>query len=449
MAINLLGFASALGDLFDDLPRWYSAVAECCACLVYIFVNKRRYKAWQTVLFSVLFCGVIVGLALLPVKDNKLLSVMLLVLTFVIMYTFITLCTNCTLLESGFLWARALVAAEFVASCEWQLQYFFATQAKVFAEAGGYVFMAVFYLVLFALLYFVERGNNSYLKVSRAECVFSMLIAVLVFLISNITLINPGTPFSSAYATEFFYIRTLVDLIGLLSLYIYQSQRISWYSRRNADFMEHLLENQRQKYLQSQEVYDQINYRYHDLKYHLQMLKTESVEERNKYIAELEEDIKQFESYYRTDNEVLDILLANESKTFRDNDIKFVCVADGKALSFMDKLDVYSLFGNALDNAVESLVKIADKDKRLLRMQVNTQNSFVFVKVQNYYEHNLVTNDGDFETTKKEKYNHGFGIKSMRQVVGKYNGTLEIDTSGNWFTVCVLIPRPTSSKSAN
>ena len=67
MAINLLGFASALGDLFDDLPRWYSAVAECCACLVYIFVNKRRYKAWQTVLFSVLFCGVIVGLALLPV----------------------------------------------------------------------------------------------------------------------------------------------------------------------------------------------------------------------------------------------------------------------------------------------------------------------------------------------------------------------------------------------
>ena len=81
--------------------------------------------------------------------------------------------------------------------------------------------MAVFYLVLFALLYFVERGNNSYLKVSRAECVFSMLIAVLVFLISNITLINPGTPFSSAYATEFFYIRTLVDLIGLLSLYIY------------------------------------------------------------------------------------------------------------------------------------------------------------------------------------------------------------------------------------
>ena len=449
MAINLLGFASALGDLFDDLPRWYSAVAECCACLVYIFVNKRRYKAWQTVLFSVLFCGVIVGLALLPVKDNKLLSVMLLVLTFVIMYTFITLCTNCTLLESGFLWARALVAAEFVASCEWQLQYFFATQAKVFAEAGGYVFMAVFYLVLFALLYFVERGNNSYLKVSRAECVFSMLIAVLVFLISNITLINPGTPFSSAYATEFFYIRTLVDLIGLLSLYIYQSPRISWYSRRNADFMEHLLENQRQKYLQSQEVYDQINYRYHDLKYHLQMLKTESVEERNKYIAELEEDIKQFESYYRTDNEVLDILLANESKTFRDNDIKFVCVADGKALSFMDKLDVYSLFGNALDNAVESLVKIADKDKRLLRMQVNTQNSFVFVKVQNYYEHNLVTNDGDFETTKKEKYNHGFGIKSMRQVVEKYNGTLEIDTSGNWFTVCVLIPRPTSSKSAN
>ncbi len=449
MAISLLSFASALGNLFDDLPRWYSAVAECCACLVYILVSKRRYKPWITALLSMVFCGVIVGLALLPVKDNKLLSVMLLLLTFVIMYTFITLSTNCTLLETGFLWARALVAAEFVASCEWQLQYFFATQAKLFTGASGYVFMAIFYVALFLLLFFIERGNNSYLKVNQAECAFSVLIAVLVFIISNITLINPGTPFSSAYATEFFYIRTLVDLIGLLSLYIYQSQRISWYSRRNADFMEHLLENQRQKYLQSQEVYDQINYRYHDLKYHLQMLKTESVEERNKYIAELEEDIKKFESYYRTDNEVLDILLANASKTFRENDIRFICVADGKALSFMDKLDVYALFGNALDNAVESLVQIKDKDKRLLKMSVNTQNNFVFIKVQNCYEHNLVTNDGDFETTKKEKYNHGFGIKSMRQIAEKYNGTLEIDTADNWFTVCILIPRAPSTDNAN
>ena len=115
----------------------------------------------------------------------------------------------------------------------------------------------------------------------------------------------------------------------------------------------------------------------------------------------------------------------------------------------MDKLDVYALFGNALDNAVESLVQIKDKDKRLLKMSVNTQNNFVFIKVQNCYEHNLVTNDGDFETTKKEKYNHGFGIKSMRQIAEKYNGTLEIDTADNWFTVCILIPRAPSTDNAN
>lgn len=441
MATSLLGFASALGNLFDDLPRWYSAVSECCACIVYILISKRRRGWWQTAISSILFCGVIVGLALLPVKENKLLSILLLGLSFVVMYTFLVVCTDCTLLEDGFLWARALVAAEFVASCQWQLQYYFINNRFPDSAAAGHIFMAFFYLLCFATLYFIERGNNVYLKVKPWECAFSVLIACLVFLISNITLINPSTPFSSAYAAEFFYIRTLVDLVGVLSLYIYQSQRIADYQRRNADFMASLLERQREKYLQSQDVYDQINYRYHDLKYHLQMLKTESVEERNAYIAKLENDLKQFERYYHTDNEVLDIVLANKSKAIQENDIRFFCVADGKLLDFMDKLDIYSLFGNALDNAVESLSKIADKDKRLLRLCVTAQNSFVLIKIQNYYCHALVTEDGELQTTKDEKRNHGFGIRSMRQIAEKYSGTLEIDTADNYFTLCVLLPR--------
>lgn len=441
MVTSLLSFASAIGNLFDDMPRWYSAVAECCACIVYILATKRRYGWLRTAFTATAFCAVIVGLAVLPVKDNKLLSVMLLLLSFVVMYTFIMVCTNCTPLDAGFLWARALVAAEFVASCQWQLQYYFVNGKVSDTSAIGYVFMAVFYSVAYVSLYFVERGNNVHLKVSPWECVFAVAIAGLVFFISNITLINPSTPFSSAYAAEFFYIRTLVDLVGILSLYIYQSQRIAEYQRRNADFMENLFERQKEKYLQSQEVYDQINYRYHDLKYHLQMLKSESVDERNAYIAQLENDLKQFERYYHTDNEVLDIVLANESKAIQANDIRFFCVADGKVLDFMDKFDIYALFGNALDNAVESLIRTPDKDKRLLRLCVTTQNSFVLIKIQNYYSHSLVTEDGELKTTKKEQKNHGYGIRSMRQIVEKYGGTLEIDTGDNYFTVCMLIPR--------
>ena len=80
----------------------------------------------------------------------------------------------------------------------------------------------------------------------------------------------------------------------------------------------------------------------------------------------------------------------------------------------MDAVDVCSIFGNALDNAIESVMKTEDKEKRLIHLTVSKVKSFVMIRVENYFEGELKMDDGELVSTKTDKDFHGYGIKSIK-----------------------------------
>lgn len=137
---------------------------------------------------------------------------------------------------------------------------------------------------------------------------------------------------------------------------------------------------------------------------------------------------------------MLDTVLTTKSLYCAKHDITFTCVADGTLLSFMDVMDICSIFGNALDNAIECEMKIADKEKRLIHVTVTKQKNFLLLRFENYCEEKLQYKEGKLITTKKEKEFHGYGIKSIRYTVDKYDGAVSIDTDNNWFDMKILIP---------
>lgn len=105
-------------------------------------------------------------------------------------------------------------------------------------------------------------------------------------------------------------------------------------------------------------------------------------------------------------------------------------------------MDICSIFGNALDNAIECELKIPEKEKRLIHVTVSQQRNSLMIRVENYYEGELKAKEGIFATTKKEKQFHGYGLKSIRYTANKYDGAVDIDTKGNWFDLKILIPMP-------
>lgn len=191
------------------------------------------------------------------------------------------------------------------------------------------------------------------------------------------------------------------------------------------------------------ESVDIINRKYHDLKYQIAIIRAEKDPiKKDEYLKEFDYAVGIYGSQYDTGNAVLDTILTGKSLYCKNHDIKLSCIVDGELLDFMQVLDICSIFGNALDNCIESTEKIADKDKRIIRVAVFTKNSFLMMRFQNYYEQNLVFSGGLPETTKKDSNYHGFGIKSIRKTIEKYDGNLTINTENNWFVMKVLIPLP-------
>lgn len=93
----------------------------------------------------------------------------------------------------------------------------------------------------------------------------------------------------------------------------------------------------------------------------------------------------------------------------------------------MDVADICTIFGNALDNAIEYEQKIADKEKRLIHVSVFSQKGFLMIRFENYFEGTLMF-EGDLPiTTKKDSFYHGYGLKSIRYAVQKYKGVVRID----------------------
>ena len=77
----------------------------------------------------------------------------------------------------------------------------------------------------------------------------------------------------------------------------------------------------------------------------------------------MEQEIRSYEAQNKTGNEVLDTILTSKSLYCQQHGITLTCVADGAALDFMDTMDLCSLFGNALDNAIEGTAKVAARQR--------------------------------------------------------------------------------------
>ena len=89
--------------------------------------------------------------------------------------------------------------------------------------------------------------------------------------------------------------------------------------------------------------------------------------------------------------------------------VQITCVADGALLNFMHVMDICTIFGNALDNALESVIMLTDPQKRLIHVTVSAQRSFVSIQVLNYCEQEIKKE----EDTQLQK-----GMEILREQIG-------------------------------
>ncbi|WP_435412066.1 ATP-binding protein [Pseudoflavonifractor intestinihominis] len=106
----------------------------------------------------------------------------------------------------------------------------------------------------------------------------------------------------------------------------------------------------------------------------------------------------------------------------------------------MSESDIFTLFGNILDNAIEGVERLDDPDDRIIQLNVVGRNSFVQIREENYFRDGLLLSGQTLMTTKEDKEHHGYGMKSIALLVEKYGGHHKIETQENLFALDILLP---------
>lgn len=444
----------AISQPLPDIPRMYTAVAEWSACVLYAPVAGRQHITHLKVrTVAILAAGLPVLILVHSFAGTLSLPfwtpMMLLIVG--IMFAIIRLAPPLTSVEAGYFTARALVVAEFIASLHWQLTfYFLPTHAQGFDWRSFLVLLVVGGAIL-AMLALAERHHfpsDEDLGISRAALFYSIAIAAATFAMSNLSFVSLNTPFSARFGFEVFYVRTLVDLCGLVALWAQQQQIRSIRSRVELASIEASLKSQHEQYLLSKRNLEAVGRATHDLKHQITVLRSQlDPALTSEHFNQLEASVDSMSAQRDTGNPVLDVIVTTKAQFCAQHHITLSVVADGALLEQMESQDIATLFGNALDNAIEASLQVEDPEHRLVKFALFSRGNFTIVKVENWFEQPLHRrSNGLLRTSKKqEPHSHGIGLSSIRFTSRKYGGEATWRAADHWFTLTIMLPSRAAS----
>ena len=188
----------------------------------------------------------------------------------------------------------------------------------------------------------------------------------------------------------------------------------------------------------------------HDLNNQLQVAYVIFKQDKEKAIEMLDkinENLSQIPQTQYCKNLILNTILAIKVTEAESKNIKVKVKIDNSIKFDMEDIDLCNLFTNLLDNSIEASKNIPNKD---IEINIYKKLDYIIIKCENTYSHKIEKDEhGKFKSTKLNDGNHGYGLKIIEDIVNKYNGELNIQTSGGRFVVMVVFHKQRKRKLKN
>lgn len=233
--------------------------------------------------------------------------------------------------------------------------------------------------------------------------------------------------------------KSLVSMSVVIAILIFVM--ILWVKNRilqeenNTLVMEEQL--QHQKYCEMIEVMEQNRELIHDTKHHFlivqEYLKNEEYENLQKYVKQISDEFQRTVPKVYTGIKILDFILEQKRVVAQKAGIRYEI--DTMLLTGIPttEQETCALFGNLLDNAIEACCLVKTEEK-WIKIQIQQINQLLSIELLNTFEIPCIRKQGVFETIKEERSVHGYGIKSMRRIVDKYQGLITYEEKEKIFT---------------
>lgn len=304
----------------------------------------------------------------------------------------------------------------------------------------------LFSLAVFALAYplFIKRiEKNGLLQIDDPVMVLVTALVIVVNMVLDLVVKDIAVP---SLAVPAYDSNTLTTVYLLLCVYIMYSVFEIVYVRRlqmNMAAIERLRATEARQYQMSRANIEAINIKAHDLKHQIRALAAGGAAVDGRVLTDISREVDVYDSVVKSGNDALDTILTEKSIYCEKHAITLSCIADGAALDFVEPTDLYSFFGNALDNAIEAVERLGDAERRSIGLVVRRTGDMVCIHVENYFDGKVdFGSEGLPRTRKGDEANHGFGVRSMRMIVEATGGSLTCRAQGDVFHLDALIPIP-------
>ena len=305
-----------------------------------------------------------------------------------------------------------------------------------YSIAGSLVSYVVYVSICLALCFLYRR----LVKEPPYHAPVRVMVALsAVFLTVQMVLEYCGHVFTAEHTTLFLYylcalLYTVLNYAALLMIAAIDSFRHE--NRTMHDF----ISNKMRYYEMSHEGILTLQTKCHDLKHQIAAIRSEAGKARfDQYLNELEDSINEYSTVIECGNQTVDIVLTEKNILCYSAHVKFSYMIDGALFNFLTEREIYSLFGNALDNAMEAVTKIQDPAQRMITLKTNTRGDMVVLQVENTYEGSMALMENALPPTTKTGSGHGFGLRSISRIAEKHGGMMSLRAEKGVFKLSVVM----------
>lgn len=420
----------------DMLFYWITEVAFFVSGIIYVHTRAHREHFVKKVLvFAIGFLLVSAIANLTPIEEIPLLrrSMRLIGMAFIIFMQY-----SCFEITKS-----VAIYSSIWAFMSWQLIYellaviisvgtdVFSGKQWLFVVVSILLYIVCYVIIAFTIARWMPQGGPK--RIGPRQ----LTSAILIFGAFEMIAFTPGNILTGKSNWQVLY---LTQLLMAVILYLQSELFKKSAMRRELEVINLLWKKEQEQYKLSKENIALINQKCHDLKHQIRAIRNVSEEDREKYLKGMEESVRIYEAIVKTGNEVLDTILTEKSLYCKDKGITVSCVADGSQMNFIDTVDLYAILGNALDNAIEAVVKLESEEQKQIDVVVYRRQNFLVMNIVNPIAEKLIYEEELPVTTKGDKRYHGFGLKSMNYIVRKYDGFLNISETDGCFSLKILIP---------
>ena len=308
------------------------------------------------------------------------------------------------------------------------------TDLVIYYVGSNLIKIGVFTILYFTIARPFKRNINYLFKTASI-----LILTVVGFLMINVvnTIISQhywwdrsGKGFLAAGLIIFCVTFDILIVNGLYSVS----------EREKAAIIEANLHYRSGQYEMMQQSLNFINIKLHDIRKEIRRLKANKDSLTDEDFNMIERSISLYDSDVDSGDTNIDMLIQDRIIYCKSVGIEFTPLVDATALKMIKTVDAYFLLMNIMDNAIDAVSKLEDKEKRIITLVINKKQGATVIEQVNYFTGQIkFEKDGSIKTDKQDNRYHGFGTKSIAYIVKKYNGTIAHDIEKDIFTLKIVL----------